>query len=81
MITRNKDFYSKSNKTERYLFEINLLLNFKETVLKAFNAFQYKRVFIGEYHDSNSKDKTSAYGLFVVIDTVENDNCEFNRIY
>lgn len=77
MITRNKDFYSKTNKTERYLFEINLLLNFHERVLKAFNAFEYKRVFLGEFYDSNSKDKGSAFGLFVVIDSTENTDYDF----
>ena len=68
------EFYNKSNKTERYLFDISILANYNSTLLNEFNKFKYKRVFLGKYYDRYSRNNTT--GFFVVIDTTRNNNID-----
>lgn len=69
-----KEFYEKSNSVERYLWDISIINNYNIILLNLFKDIEYKRIFLGEYHDDHKKK--TVYGFFVVIDKSKNNSID-----
>jgi hypothetical protein len=75
-IDKFNTFYNATNNTERYLWSISIIGNYGLDLLKLFDKFIYKRIFIGSYFDTYSKSTTE--GFFVVLDVTRNDDFKSN---
>lgn len=72
-MSKNSFNFNESNKTERYLWQYIVLMNYGKDFLTFLERFTHKRVFLGNY-------ETTKDAFFLVLDSNNNINFERNLI-